>query len=338
MIPSTGNRKPVVELSGLNIGYLSGSPVAEQIDCTLNHGEMVALVGRNGSGKSTLIRTLAGLLEPLSGAYHLNSVTFGSFSVIQRARMISFVAPIDIQVPNLTLSELVSLGRHPYTNWLGRIDDNDRDIINSVLEWVKLKGYEEHRYYQLSDGEKQRAMIARALAQDTPLILLDEPTAFLDISNKYELIKLLDELKRKNKTILYSTHDLETAWLWADKFWVIHEKRLIEGAPEDLGLSGIYDHLFEDTDLTFNLDAQRFEMKKPVRREVFLESGTSKAHYWTSSAFRRAGIKTVSGEKSSVRIDIQSEEDTTLWKVREPHEEKVFDSIYNLISYLTSSE
>ena len=152
---------------------------------------MVALVGRNGSGKSTLIKTLAGLLPPLSGIYQLKDKDFRGITAINRARIISYVAANSIQVPALNLFEIVSLGRHPYTKWMGGLSEDDLEIIHNVISWVGLEGYEKKKFTELSDGEKQRVMIARALAQDTPIVLFDEPTAFLDLPNKFELIQLL---------------------------------------------------------------------------------------------------------------------------------------------------
>ena len=336
MVHSEHNNSTMV-LSDLAIGYYEHIPVVEHIESIVGHGEMIALVGRNGSGKSTLIKTLAGLLDPLSGGYSINDQSFDKLSVEQRAKTISYVSATDIQVPNLTVFELVSLGRYPYTNWLGGLSAYDREIIHSVLNWVSMTGYENKSFYQLSDGEKQRVMIARALAQDTPLILFDEPTAFLDLSNKFELIQLLDNLKRRNKTIIFSTHDLETAWLWADKFWVIHEKRLLDGSPEDLGLSGVYNHLFEGTDLYFNVESQRFEVEKPMIQKVYLKPGKDDAFRWTKRAFDRTGIKLVPKHETSIEVTIIEQDGKHFWKVRQFADVQLFNNLYNLVNYLILS-
>ena len=157
---------------------------------------------------------------------------------------VSFVSSQVSQLPSLTVGELVALGRMPYTGWMGRLNQEDRNLVEQALEEVQMTTFEDRKLDCLSDGERQRAMIARAFVQDTPLMVLDEPTAFLDIPNTYDLIRLLSSFRDRGKSIVYSTHDLETAMQCADKLWVIHEGKILEGAPEDLGLSGLFNECF----------------------------------------------------------------------------------------------
>ena len=295
---------------------------------------MVALVGRNGSGKSTLIKTIAGLLSPLSGSIALDKLPHSEIPAHRRAKITSFVAAGTSEAPNLRASELVALGRYPHTNWMGSLDKHDREVIHSAIEWVGMMEKADHQFHRLSDGEKQRIMIARALAQDTPIMLFDEPTAFLDLPNKFEMIRLMDTLKKRGKTLLFSTHDIETAWLWADKFWVLHDRSLIEGAPEDMGLNGTYGRLFEDSDLSFSLDSQRFEYPVKTISNISLDRDDHAGFFWTSRAFRRAGLSIVSKGEAHIHVSICGTGMNISWTVSHGGEVNEFFSIYDLISYL----
>jgi len=334
MIGASDPNHTAIKLSNLTIGYSKDSGLVSNIACSIGEGEMVALVGRNGSGKSTLIKTLSGLLPPLEGNYQFRDKSYRELSAIVRARTISYVAASSIHAPNLNVFEIVSLGRHPYTNWMGGLAEKDLEIINRVINWVGLKGYKTKRFTQLSDGEKQRVMIARALAQDTPIVLFDEPTAFLDLPNKFELIQLLATLKSRKKTILFSTHDLETAWLWADKFWVIHQDSLMEGAPEDLGLNGVYDSLFKDTGLHFNSESQRFEVEKSIKKLVYMKYANNDIYRWTLRAFNRSGIKQVSKSKAELEVMLTEKDGENSWIIKQDSIDVEFFSIYELINYL----
>ena len=234
----------IISLDRFAIGHHKENVLLNQLNLTVSRGEMVALIGRNGTGKSTLLKSMIGLLAPLDGVCQLNGLPIGEYTLPQRARRLSFVSSQFTQLPALSVGELVGLGRMPYTGWMGRMTTEDRALIKQALDEVQMGPFVERKLDCLSDGERQRAMIARAFAQDTPLMVLDEPTAFLDIPNTYDLIRLLSKFRDGGRSIVYSTHDLETAMLCADKMWVIHEGKILEGSPEDLGLSGIFNELF----------------------------------------------------------------------------------------------
>ncbi|MFI3281324.1 MAG: ABC transporter ATP-binding protein [Rikenellaceae bacterium] len=213
----------MVTLKDIEVGY----PHRTLIECANGHfcgGELVALLGRNGSGKSTLLRSIAGLEAPLGGQVVIAGENIFEMKPLQRASTVSFVTTERRRVVNLLAEDLVALGRAPYTSWLGRMQEQDRDIVAHSLELVGMSHMARRSVERLSDGELQRVMIARALAQQTPVILLDEPTAFLDMPSRYELVELLTSLTHaEGKTIIFSTHELDIAQDYCDTIALINQ-------------------------------------------------------------------------------------------------------------------
>jgi iron complex transport system ATP-binding protein len=255
----------------LTIGYKSKhgiKTICRNIALSANKGELIALVGENGAGKSTLLNALAGLSKPLSGDIFVHGKSIHQISLKKLSQLIGYVSTEQVKVFNLTVYDLVALGRIPHTNWLGAIEDEDRQVIDESLRSVGMLAFAQREVVSLSDGERQRALIARTLAQDTPFMLLDEPTAFLDLPNKYEIVHLLSNLARRHqKTIIFSTHDLSVALQNADKIWIITQGNAIEGAPEDLMLNRSLDRLFPHSNLTFDAGSYQFIekiSKKPI--------------------------------------------------------------------------
>lgn len=211
----------MITLRNIEVGYpqrmlLSGA------NATFAAGELVALLGRNGSGKSTLLRAIAGLEPPQAGQVLLGGNDITSMSPMQRASTVSFVTTERRRIANLLVEDLVALGRAPYTSWLGRMQERDRHVVAHSLELVGMSHMVGRSVERLSDGELQRVMIARALAQQTPIILLDEPTAFLDAPSRYELVELLTALAHcEQKSILFSTHELDIAQAYCDSIALI---------------------------------------------------------------------------------------------------------------------
>ena len=253
---------------GLSIGYQDRMTPSVAVKSNLTvralKGEMVALLGGNGVGKSTLLRTLAGFQPPLSGELWIHNKPAAEYRADELAREMSFVSTEVVRVAHLTVYELVGLGRYPYTNWFGELDEKDREIISKAIRDVGLSGYEDRQVSRISDGERQRAMIARALAQDTRILVLDEPTAFLDISNKYEIVRILHQLvNEQGKCIIFSTHDLHTALSMADRIWLMLEGEVVEGIPEVIAEKGYFDSLFPgNPQLKFDVDKGDFTFRK----------------------------------------------------------------------------
>ncbi len=232
------NRKELIKLEGLEIGYGKGkkaSALSGKIDCNVFRGELVSLMGRNGCGKSTLLRTMAGLQESLGGKIIIKGRPVHEYQRMEIARMLGFVSTEVIRVEGLRVRDLVAMGRYPHTGWFGSLSSSDHEMIDRAIAVTSLDDLVDRDLDELSDGERQRAMIARTLAQDTEILILDEPTAFLDLTHKYEITLLLGKLAREHgKTILFSTHDLQLSLQEADKIWLMGEDGVIEGSPEDL--------------------------------------------------------------------------------------------------------
>jgi len=331
------NTDPIVNLEEMTIGYVPESVLLEGINLSVMPGELVALVGRNGTGKSTLLRSIMGLLPVMEGECRLFGASVRTYDLRRRARMVSYVSSQVPAMPSITVRELVSLGRMPHTGWTGRQNREDRDMVRKAVRELSIEHFLDRKVDQLSDGECHRAMIARAFSQDTPLMVLDEPTAFLDIPNKYELIRILSRLRDGGKSIIFSTHDLETAWLWADKFWVIHRGEIREGAPEDLGMRGVFDDLFADSGITFDRSERRFVPYFAPRGTVRLTGKGGAVMNWTRTALDRLGFKT-DQDTGDPAIRITSQGEGYCWQVIRHQTEKTFDSIYSLARFLIQVE
>lgn len=244
----------MLNISMLTIGY-GGKVIASDLTAVLPTGSLTALVGRNGMGKSTLLRTIAGLLPPLAGCVSLDD---GTASQRLTAHDVAIVLTSPVSAGALTVADVVALGRIPHTGLTGRLHEADFAAIDHALELCAIGHLRERRIAHISDGERQRVMIARAIAQDTPIILLDEPTAFLDFPTKVSTLQLLKELCANGKTILLSTHDLELTFQFADRLWMFDKGRLVEGTPNELAADGSLAALaaglvFDPHNLRFNL-------------------------------------------------------------------------------------
>jgi iron complex transport system ATP-binding protein len=282
----------LLNLENLHVGYKSGSSnqkcIAGPINARMHAGELICLLGPNGSGKSTLIRTIAGLQSPLEGDAELDGVNVKKLKPAELARKLSLVLTDSVRSGNLDVYSLISLGRYPYSGWLGRLNAKDRKIIRWAIESTNTEQFIDRKVNQLSDGECQKVMLARALAQDTPLIILDEPTAHLDLPSRIELMRLLHQLARDtNKGILLSTHELDLALQVADKIWLLKSDRTLEsGTPEDLVLNGVFESAFVKEGILFDKNTGSFNIHPVGEREISV-SGEGAAAFWTKRALMR---------------------------------------------------
>lgn len=207
----------VISLSQLSVGYSLSHPVISDINLELRSGQLACLIGENGIGKSTLLKTLTGFLPKLKGSLLLGDRDIDSFSQRELARQVSIVLTQKPDVQNLTIEEIIGLGRSPYTGFFGRLRAEDRKVVDDAIATMGIEKLRGRMIQTLSDGERQKVMIAKALAQETPIILLDEPTAFLDFPSKAETFQSLQRMAHeRDKLILLSTHDLELAVRFAD--------------------------------------------------------------------------------------------------------------------------
>ena len=207
----------IISLSQLSVGYTLSHPVISDINLELRSGQLACLIGENGIGKSTLLKTLTGFLPKLKGSLLLGNRDIDSFSQRELARQVSIVLTQKTDVQNLTIEEIIGLGRSPYTGFFGRLRAEDRKVVDDAIATMGIEKLRGRMIQTLSDGERQKVMIAKALAQETPIILLDEPTAFLDFPSKAETFQSLQRMAHeRDKLILLSTHDLELAVRFAD--------------------------------------------------------------------------------------------------------------------------
>lgn len=234
----------MLELDNITLGYGSRT-LLDGVSARFDEGRTIALLGRNGAGKSTLMRAVCGLGAVSSGAIRICGKDISALPREEIAKMVSFVGTEKLRIPDLKCRSLVALGRAPYTDWLGNTGKEDDCIIDKALELVGMGGYADRAMDRMSDGECQKIMIARALAQDTPVMLLDEPTAFLDLPGKYALAHLLRNLARTgNKTVIFSTHDLDIALESADEIVLLDSPRLIHGTCGEILASGVLAEVF----------------------------------------------------------------------------------------------
>ena len=239
------NEELSIELQHLTVGYNARRDtrcVASDLNATAQPGTLTCLIGHNGTGKSTLLRTIARLQPALGGCVRLGASDIRALSQGCMARSLSIVLTSRPDARNMTVADVVALRRAPYTDFWGRLTDNDHRIVALAMTNVGIAPMAQRRVCSLSDGEMQKVMIAKSLAQQTPVILLDEPTAFLDFPGKIDLLLLLQRLAHEErKTILLSTHDLETALQCADRLWLLADSALHEGTPHELAAHGLID-------------------------------------------------------------------------------------------------
>lgn len=234
----------MIQLTDLTIAF-ENRRIIDGVSADFNRGCLTALIGRNGAGKSTLLRVIAGLNKHYSGNVTINSENIRQLTPVNLARLLAFVTTERTRVPNLRCEDVVAIGRAPYTNWIGRMQERDREIVEESLRSVGMESYAKRTMDTMSDGECQRIMIARALAQDTPAILLDEPTSFLDLPNRYELVRLLLKLSHeKGKCIIFSTHELEVALRLCDTIALIDNGRLYHLPVPNMVNAGHIERLF----------------------------------------------------------------------------------------------
>lgn len=238
----------MIQLRDFTIGYGSRT-LLSHADATFAGGQLTALIGRNGTGKSTLLRAIAGLNRKYSGSIAIDGHDIAGMRPQQLARKLAFVTTERTRIANLSCMDVVAIGRAPYTNWIGHMQPIDRDIVMRSLESVGMMDYAARTLDTMSDGECQRIMIARALAQTTPVILLDEPTSFLDIPNRYELVALLRKLAHKEgKCILFSTHELDVATGMCDSIALINDATLCHRPVKQMTEGGYIKRLFSIPD------------------------------------------------------------------------------------------
>ncbi|HQJ32940.1 MAG TPA: ABC transporter ATP-binding protein [Anaerolineaceae bacterium] len=330
----------MLQTSALAIGYKNGGKtprvVANHLNLQLNAGEFVCLVGPNGVGKSTLLRTVIGLQPKLAGEIQLSGRKLATYHPRELANQVSVVLTSPISVGAMRVDELVAMGRFPFTGLFDRMTDHDWDVVHETLRVVGVDKLS-HRYiHTLSDGERQKVMIARALAQEPRLLVLDEPTAYLDLPGRVVVMDLLHDLASgKDKAVLTSTHELDLALRHADRIWLMNDEgQISQGAPEDLVLNGSFAQIFNRAGVRFDPLSGSFDTQNRGSKPVFLE-GQGPEAIWTRRALLRAGYR-VEEEKLQAfpSISVITKNGTTTWQLEQEGHAITFASIYELLQEL----
>jgi len=332
-----------LKISDLEIGYpqKNGVPtkVAGPIDVEMQFGELHCLLGPNGVGKSTLLRTLAGIQPALQGGVSILGEDLQHIQKRQLAKKLSIVLTDRVGYGNLTSYELIALGRTPYTGWFGQLKPEDRQKILWSIDNTHIAHLADKSIHELSDGERQKVMIARALAQDTPVILLDEPTAHLDLPNRVDIIRLLRKLARKTeKAIIMSTHELDLALQAADQIWLMtKENHLFFGVPEDLVLNDIFGKVFSRGGVEFDKQHGVFKVVEPHCADINV-IGEQTGAFWTKRALERIGYTVFSDYKNLPTIRVSKDQHQWQWKYQHSEDVFEFSSIGKLITHLKGGD
>ncbi len=253
-----------LEAKNLSIGYKKGKQtkiIAKNINFNLERGDLIGLIGANGIGKSTLLRTLTKFQPPILGDINVNAKSIFELDNISLAREMSVVLTENVSNTNLTVQETIALGRSPYTNWIGSLSQIDKIKTNEAIDLVGIAHLTQKKCYELSDGQFQKVMLARAIAQDSDIIILDEPTTHLDLYHKVSILKLLERLaKESNKTILFSTHEINVTISMCDKLIVMKKGELVYGSPVELQKLNTFDDMFPKGLIYFDKESKIFKI------------------------------------------------------------------------------
>jgi len=332
------NNKVLIAES-LTIGYPKKGGEADVILSNLSlevhSGQVVCILGPNGSGKSTLLRSLSGIQAALEGEINVLDQEVSTHSQKKLARLLSVVLTDRVDVRNLTVYQLVSMGRYPHNDWLGRLSKDDKEIVDRSISQVNLTDFTHRDVDELSDGEQQRVMIAKALAQDTPLIILDEPTAHLDLPNRVVIMRLLRDLATSTgKAILLSSHDLDLALQSSDWLWLIPKGGpVIKGMPEDLVLNGSFEASFDTKMVHFNPASGSFLVEYETNKTLFFE-GDGIPLFWTMRALARIGYRMIEDDTASQRLIVSAQDPK--WVIFDNGKRMEFKKLNELVVFLRS--
>ena len=308
-----------LQTENLSVGYTGGrqqsTVLARDLNLKLRTGEMVCLIGPNGAGKSTLLRTLSRMQPPLTGNVCINDRPLAQYSEVELAQQLSIVLTERPDVGLLNGYGLVALGRYPYTNWTGRLSAHDEAVVLWAVRATGAELLAARPLTDLSDGQRQKLMIARALAQQPAVMLLDEPTAFLDLPRRVEIMQVLKQLaQREACAILLSTHDLDLALRTADRIWLLaNDGQMMVGSPEDLVLNGSIERVFRSEGVTFDRATGTFQFQQSSLGTVTVD-GHGVNRMWTARALERAGYAVV--DDAPVTIVVNNEDPPT-WRVHQ---------------------
>ena len=332
-----GVETALLETKNLSIGFKEGRSgivtISEGLNLKLNIDELVCLVGPNGVGKSTWLRTLIGLQKPLAGEIFLLGKPIKGYRPAALAALISVVLTSPVSVGAMRVEDLVGIGRFPFTGLFDKLDEEDHKAIQASLDLVGATPLKQRYFDELSDGERQRVMVARALAQEPKILFLDEPTAFLDLPGRVSMLSLLRNLAHKQgKAVLTSTHDLDLALHSADRIWLMNGAgEVSQGSPEDLVLSGQFGSTFDQPNVTFNTRTGGFNLGQPPSRSIELHAQGINL-IWTKRALQRAGFEVLpAGSGHEFVVEVDETIKPTIWRLKYSGKYSEHLSIYSML-------
>ncbi len=324
----------VLSTNNLGIGY--EKPIQKNLALELEKGQLTCLVGKNGTGKTTLLKTLFGEIKSLEGTVYFEEKEISLYSESEMAKQIAVVLTEKIDQVFLTVEEIVGLGRYPYLNFLGKLSSKDQEIIQTSLRITSTIEFSNKLFHQLSDGEKQKVMIAKALTQTTPIIFLDEPIAFLDYPSKLQVLNLLQTIAREeNKAILIVLHELDLAIKIADYLWLMSkELPMLTGTPEDLILNGYFEKYFAQDQVYFEQETGEFSLMTNLKKSISIVSDNYTIGHWVKNALVKQGYKIEKNEHYQIYCV-----DKNIYKLYwEGKEQEVCHSIQELIKRIKINE
>ncbi len=285
----------ILTTHNLTVGYRKGkraTAILSGLNLSVATGTVVALLGRNGAGKSTLLRAITGAEKPIDGRVVIDGRDTAAMSSREMSRKVGLVSTERVAAGGLTVIELVALGRQPHTGFTGRLSASDRETVGKAIASVGMEHMAGRYMAELSDGERQKVMIAKAIAQETPLIVLDEPTAFLDVASRIRTMQMLHTLARaQGKAVLLSSHDVQQSLLLADALWVITDDgQVVSGTTEEVVMSGAMSRTFADASIAFSASMCDYEAVLPTTRTVALDSPDPMLRRCIANALMRNGI------------------------------------------------
>ncbi len=328
----------ILNITALSTGYHSGKSrktISKDLNLHIQEGTFIGLLGPNGCGKSTLLRTIAGLQPALEGDIAIKQIQIQKLKSKEKARLLSLVLTDRVTSAYLIVEDIVGMGRYPHTGSMGILSEQDKIAVKKALQQCDLEDFAQRAYSELSDGEKQRVMLARALTQDTPLMMLDEPTAHLDLPNRVSLMRMLRDLaKQTNKAILLSTHELDLALQWCDGICLMNKDGEIKsGTPEDLVLNGSFSEVFSNQSFYFDIPTGTFKMKRTSKGNIYIE-GDKTIKEWTRRAIEREGFtETTDKNNAGISIHITTE---NKWIVNKHNQQINCATIEELIQLINS--
>jgi len=303
----------------------------DPINLSVFSGDLICLMGINGCGKSTFFKTVASLVPPLSGEVHLNGQNIATMSAKEKSHLMSFVFSGSIGDQHLLVDDILIFSRYPYSNFWGKLSKADKLIIEDVVELLGLSDFRYKTLGELSDGQKQKVWIARAFVQDTPLVFLDEPTNFLDIPHRLDVMRILRLMARqKNKAVIFSSHDWESALSTASWLWLVNDKKLAKGVPEDFILNSLLHKVFSKDNFIFDHERGVFKEKIVGAKKIILDVKKSsfEQRHWTIHALTKVGFLCELEGHAQIRLE------NDVWIVEEKTGPKICQSLEELLNTL----